>query len=82
MAAVDVDVNEGKRVAKVRKADARGLGSKDGPGSRWRGGEEKRVRVHEQLVCSIKAHQNGTLEIAPGKHVVSALDKRQQTEKV
>eukprot|EP00903_Cladosiphon_okamuranus_P006353 g6223.t1 len=59
MAAVDVDVRE---VAKAAKARAAASG-----GSRWKRGEDDvGVHVHEQVVCSIKAHQNGTLEIAPG----------------
>lgn len=59
MAAVDVDVHGAKKAAKLRVA-APG-------GSRWkRGGEGGDVHPHEQVVCSIKAHQNGTLEIAPG----------------
>ncbi|CAM9262265.1 unnamed protein product, partial [Ectocarpus sp. 6 AP-2014] len=60
MAAVDVDVREATKVAKSRAAAP-------GGGSRWRQGEDGvGVHAHEQVVCSIKAHQNGTLEIAPG----------------
>lgn len=74
VAAVDVDVREAKRVAKANATAAEGAGNgvaqrgAEGPGSRWRRGDEGRIHVHEQVVCSIKAHQNGTLEIAPGAH--------------
>lgn len=63
MAAVDVDVREVAKAAKARAA-ASGGGS-----SRWKRGEggDGGVHVHEQVVCSIKAHHNGTLEIAPGR---------------
>lgn len=67
MAAVDVDVRE---VTKAAKARAGALG-----GSRWKRGEDGGgggVHVHEQVVCSIKAHQNGTLEIAPGTYCTKA----------
>lgn len=39
-----------------------------GAASGWDGvnGSGRTVRVHEQVICSIKAHQNGTLEITPG----------------
>ncbi|CAM9953363.1 unnamed protein product [Scytosiphon promiscuus] len=59
MAAVDVDVRGAKKEAKIR-ANSPG-------GARWkRGGDGAGgVHLHEQVVCSIKAHQNGTLEIAP-----------------
>lgn len=72
MAAVDVDVREAKRVAKAKAVAAAAMANSGslraigGPGSRWRGGGGKGVHVHEQLVCSIKVHQNGTLEVAPG----------------
>ncbi|CAM9566356.1 unnamed protein product [Ectocarpus fasciculatus] len=60
MAAVDVDVREATKAAKSRAAAP-------GGGSRWRQGEDAvDIHAHEQVVCSIKAHQNGTLEIAPG----------------
>lgn len=60
MAAVDVDVREATKAAKSRAAAP-------GASSRWRQGEDGvGVHAHEQVVCSIKAHQNGTLEIAPG----------------
>lgn len=60
MAAVDVDVREATKAAKARAAAS--------GGSRWKRGEgDGGVQVHEQVICSIKAHQNGTLEIAPGK---------------
>lgn len=66
MAAVDVDVRE---VAKAAKARAAASG-----GSRWKRSEgDVGVHVHEQVVCSIKAHQNGTLEIAPGRYSVLRL---------
>ncbi|CAN0193774.1 unnamed protein product, partial [Hapterophycus canaliculatus] len=59
MAAVDVDVHGAKNAAKLKVASP--------GGSRWkRGGNGGVVSLHEQVVCSIKAHQNGTLEIAPG----------------
>lgn len=62
MAAVDVDVREATKAAKARTSG----------GSRWRRGEDGAgVQVHEQVVCSIKAHQNGTLEIAPGMQACS-----------
>ena len=64
MAAVDVDVGEIKRVAKVRAAAARGRGE---PGLFWSGEQDEEIHIHERVVCSIKAHQNGTLEIAPGR---------------
>lgn len=61
MAAVDVDVREATKAAKARTSTS--------GGSRWRRGEDGAgMHVHEQVVCSIKAHQNGTLEIAPGAH--------------
>lgn len=72
VAAVDVDVREAKRVAKMNaSAPERGGGGaaqrgSEWAGSRWRKGDEGRINVHEQVVCSIKAHQNGTLEVAPG----------------
>lgn len=62
MAAVDVDVREATKAAKARAAT-------QGGGSRWKRGEDGgggSVHAHEQVVCTIKAHQNGTLEIAPG----------------
>lgn len=60
MAAVDVDVREATKAAKSRAAAP-------GGSSRWRQVEDGvGVHAHEQVVCSIKAHQNGTLEIAPG----------------
>lgn len=61
MAAVDVDVREVTKAAKARGAASGGSLWKRGDGG---GG----VHVHEQVVCSIKAHQNGTLEIAPGRY--------------
>ena len=74
IAAVDVDVREAKRVAKANAtAGPQGMVNEaatqrgaDGVGSRWGRENEGRIHVHEQVVCSIKAHQNGTLEIAPG----------------
>lgn len=75
VAAVDVDVREAKRAAKANAAatapqgtgsDAAAQRGAEGLGSRWGRGDEGRIHVHEQVVCSIKAHQNGTLEIAPG----------------
>lgn len=72
MAAVDVDVREAKRVAKARAAAGNGEAGRGRSGSlNWMGenGDDdssKLRKVHEQVVCSIKAHQNGTLEIAPG----------------
>ncbi|CAM9461081.1 unnamed protein product, partial [Ectocarpus sp. 13 AM-2016] len=60
MAAVDVDVREATKAAKSRAGTP-------GGSFRWRQGEDGvGVHAHEQVVCSIKAHQNGTLEIAPG----------------
>eukprot|EP00752_Nemacystus_decipiens_P014281 g12701.t1 len=60
MAAVDVNVRELAKAAKARAAAS-------GGSSRWKRGDgDGGVHVHEQVVCSIKAHQNGTLEIAPG----------------
>lgn len=68
MAAVDTDVREVAKVAKARAAAAKRSGRGIGgvPGSRRTGSGEEGVYVHEQVVCTIKAHQNGTLEIAPG----------------
>lgn len=60
MAAVDIDVREVTKAAKARAAAS-------GGSFRWKRGDgDGSVHVHEQVVCSIKAHQNGTLEIAPG----------------
>lgn len=62
IAAVDVDVREVTKAAKARAASSGGF--------RWKRGEgDGDVHVHEQVVCSIKAHQNGTLEIAPGRYL-------------
>lgn len=57
MVAVDVDVRGTKRIAKARTTSR----EKVGPGS-----DEAMEHFHERVLCSIKAHQNGTLEIAPG----------------
>lgn len=79
MAAVDVDVREAKRVAKARAAAANRETEWGGSGSfRWGGdngdADSSQLRqIHEQLVCSIKAHQNGTLEIAPGVQCLSSI---------
>lgn len=65
MAAVDVDVHQARKIANAKaKAAASGL-ENEGSGSRLRGDTED-LQVHEHVLCSIKAHQNGTLEIAPG----------------
>lgn len=75
MAAVDIDVREVAKVAKARAAAAnssgRGIGGVPGPRRAGSGGEG--VCMHEQVVCSIKAHQNGTLEIAPGMSAHSSI---------
>ena len=57
MVAVDVDVRGTKRIAKTRAASR----ERGGPGS-----DKAMEHYHERVLCSIKAHQNGTLEITPG----------------
>ena len=69
MAAVDIDVREAIKAGKARPSAS--------GGSRWRRGEDGvGVQMHEQVVCSIKAHQNGTLEIAPGIMLAYAVRSR------
>lgn len=66
MVAVDVDVRGTKRIAKARGAAAASR-ERGGLGSFRRGEHDKVMEhFHERVLCSIKAHQNGMLEITPG----------------
>lgn len=85
MAAVDVDVRETKRLArgkataaaKALRGGVRGAEHEGSSSSKWNAERDYHSsplpHFHEQLICTIEAHQNGTLKIAPG--TISAFSK-------
>lgn len=71
MAAVDVDIRQVKKMARAVAKHAAGERKDPSPslatGQQQQQEEEKGdFPLHEHVLCSIKVHQNGTLQVAPG----------------